>query len=71
MLANLTVDSRSSAIGKQGDLPGALAHRRGPTVECFDKDDGLVRGHGKIVGECLVIEWFAPCSKMIDPLFVK
>ncbi len=35
------------------------AHRRRTMVERFDKDEGLVGGHGKAVGKCLVIEWFA------------
>jgi hypothetical protein len=59
------IDLASGAVGKRGDLPGALvlAHRPGTMVERFDKDDGLVRGHGKAVGECLVIEWFASLLK--------
>ncbi len=58
------VDLASGAVGKRGDLPGALvpAHRRGTTVERFDEDDGLVGGHGKAVGECLVIKW---CSSLL------
>jgi hypothetical protein len=46
------------AVGKQGDLPGALvpAYCHGTTLECFDKDYGLVGGHGKAISECLVIE---------------
>ncbi len=55
------VDLATGTVGKQGSLHCALvpAHRRGMTVERFDKDDGLVGGHGKAVGKCLVIEWFA------------
>jgi hypothetical protein len=55
------VNLASGTVGKQGDLPGTLvpAHHRGTMVERFDKDDGLVGGHGKAVGECLVIKWFA------------
>ncbi len=55
------VDLATGAVGKRGNLHGALvpAHRRGTTVEHCDEDDGLVGGHGKAVGECLVIEWFA------------
>jgi hypothetical protein len=59
------VDLATGAVGKQGNLHCTLvpAHCRGTTVECFDKDDGLVGGHGKAVSECLVIEWFASLLK--------
>ena len=59
------VDLATGAVGKQGNLHCALvpAHRRGTTVERFDKDDGLVGGHGEAVGECLVIKWFASLLK--------
>jgi hypothetical protein len=55
----------TGAVGKQGDLPGALvaALCRGTTVERFNKDDGLVGSHGKAVSKCLVIEWFASLLK--------
>jgi hypothetical protein len=56
------VDLMSGAVGKQGDLPGALvpAHHCGGTVECLNEDDGLVGGHGKAIGKCLVVECLAP-----------
>ncbi len=56
------VDLTSSAVGECGDLPRALvpAHRSSATVESLDKDDGLVGGHGKAIGESLVVECFAP-----------
>jgi hypothetical protein len=59
------VDLTTGAVGKQGNLNCALvpAHRHGTTVEPFDKDDGLVGGHGKAVGKCLVIKWFASLLK--------
>ncbi len=52
---------RQPALLKQGNLHGALvpAHCCGRMVERFDKDDGLGGGHGKAIGKCLVIEWFA------------
>jgi hypothetical protein len=55
----------SSALGKSGDLPCALvpAHHSGTMMEGFDKDDGLVGGHGKAIGKCLVIKCFAPLLK--------
>jgi hypothetical protein len=55
------VDLASDAVGKLGDLLGALvpAHCCGTMVERFDEDDSLVGGHGKVVGECLFIKWFA------------
>jgi hypothetical protein len=56
------VDLATGAVGKQGNLHCTLvrAHHCGTMV---DKDDSLVRGHGKAVGECLVIEWFASFLK--------
>ena len=67
------VDLAAGAIGKRDNLHGALvpAHCCGTTVECFDKDDGLIGGHGKAVGKCLVIKWFASLLKIVDPLFVN
>jgi len=55
------VNLATGAVGKRGNLHCALvpAHRCGVMVECFDEDDGLVGGHGKAIGECLVIKWFA------------
>ncbi len=55
------VDLATGAVGKWGNLQCALvpSHRRGTRVEHFDEDDGLVGGHGKAVGKCFVIEWFA------------
>ncbi len=55
------VNLATGAGGKQGNLHCALVpvHHRGMTVERFNKDDGLVGGHGKAVGKCLVIKWFA------------
>ncbi len=46
------VNLASGAVGKQGDLPGALvpAHCCGTTVERFDKDDGLVARLGNPFG---------------------
>jgi hypothetical protein len=44
---------------------------RGATVERFDEDDGLVGGHGKAIGKCLVIECLAPLLKNVDPCFVE
>ncbi len=59
------VDLTSSAVGERGDLPRALvpAHRSSAIVESLDKDDGLVRVHGKAIGKCLAIECFAPLLK--------
>jgi hypothetical protein len=59
------VDLATSAVGKRGNLHCALvlAHRRGTTVERFNKDDDLVRGYGKAIGKCLVIEWYASLLK--------
>jgi hypothetical protein len=53
------------AVGKQGDLSGALvpAHRRGAMVERLYKNDGLVGGHSKTIGKCLVVECLAPLLK--------
>jgi hypothetical protein len=55
------VNLASGAVGKQGDLPGALvpAHCHGTMVEPFNKDDSLVGGHCTAVSEWLVIKWFA------------
>ncbi len=59
------VNLATGSVGKQGNLHCALvsAHRHGMVVECFNEDDGLVGGHGKAVGKCLVIEWFASLLK--------
>jgi hypothetical protein len=59
------VNLATSAVGKQGNLHGTLvqAHCCGTMVVCFNKDDGLVGGHGETVGKCLVIEWFASLLK--------
>ncbi len=59
------VDLATSAVGKQGNLHCALvpAHRCGMMVERFNEDDGLVGGHGKAIGKCLVIKWFASLLK--------
>jgi hypothetical protein len=67
------VDLASSAVGKQGDLPGALipAHHCWATVEGFDKDDCLVGGHAKAIGKCFVGECFAPLLKNGSPLFCQ
>jgi hypothetical protein len=61
------VDLTSSAVGKHGDLPGALvpAHCHGRTVEHFNKDDCLVRGHGKAIGKGLAVKCFAPLLKYV------
>jgi hypothetical protein len=55
------VDLATGAVGKRGNLHGTLvpAHRSDTTVERFNKNDSLVGGHGKAIGKCLVIEWFA------------
>jgi hypothetical protein len=54
-------DLTSSAAGNHGVLPCALisAHGSGTIVESFNKDDGLVGGHGKAIGKCLIVECFA------------
>jgi hypothetical protein len=56
-------DLTSSAVGNHGVLPCALisAHGSGTMmVESFNKYDGLVGGHGKAIGKCLIVECFAP-----------
>jgi hypothetical protein len=55
------VDLMSNAVGKRGVLLCALipAHGRGTMVESLNKDDGLVGGHGKAIGKCLIVECFA------------
>ncbi len=53
-------DWMSGAVGKRGDLPGALvpAYHCGAMVEHLTKVDGLVGGHGKDIGKCLVVKCF-------------
>ncbi len=55
------VDLATGAVGKWGNLHGSLvpAHHSGTRVERFNENDGLVGGHGKAVGKCLVIKQFA------------
>ncbi len=59
------VDLMSSAVGEHGDLSCALvpANCSGMMVESLNKDDGLVRGHGKAIGKCHVVKCFAPLLK--------
>ncbi len=59
------VDLMSGAVDERGDLPRALvpSHHSGTMVESLDKDDGLVRGHGKAIGKCLIVKCFAPLLK--------
>jgi hypothetical protein len=69
-LANMAValddvDLTSGAVGECGDLSGPLvpAQHCGTMVERLNKDDGLVGGHGKAIGMCLVVECFASLLK--------
>jgi hypothetical protein len=61
------VDLTSGAGGKCSDLSGALvpAHHCSATVECLNKYDSLVGGHGKAIDKCLVIQCFAPLLKNV------
>ncbi len=56
------INLTSTAVGECGDLPGALvlAHHSSRTVESFNKYDGLVKGHGKAISKCIVVDSFAP-----------
>jgi hypothetical protein len=59
------VNLTSSTVDERGDLPCALilAHCSGVMVESINKDDGLVGGHGKAIGKCLVVKCFTPLLK--------
>ena len=52
------VDGYTRAVSEGGDLLGALVptHRSGATEEGLGEHDGLIGGHGKTVGKCLVVE---------------
>jgi hypothetical protein len=67
------VDLTSSTVGERSDLPCALipAHCSDVTVKSLDKDDDLVRDHGKASVSALPSSALHPCSKMADPLFVE
>jgi hypothetical protein len=59
------VNLATGAVGKQGNLHGALVlgYCRGTMVERFNGNNGLVGSHGKATSERLVIEWFASLLK--------
>jgi hypothetical protein len=65
------VDLATKSVRKLGNLHCALVpvHCSGTMVECFNEDDGLVGGHGKAIGKCLVIRWFASLLKNGLPSF--
>jgi hypothetical protein len=67
------INLSSNAVGKCGDLPGALvpAYCSSATVESLDKNDSLVEVMAKPFVSALSLSALHPCSKMGDPLFVK
>jgi hypothetical protein len=72
-IALYDINRASGTVDKSGDLPCALipAHHGGARVEVLNKGDGLVVGHCKAIGKCLIVKCFAPLLKNGLPSFFQ